>query len=115
MITNTTPSTAQMDIINEKLLDAEIPGFYALFTDEEAAIVGAFDDDAISEETAREIDSEVRSIIERAYTKVKDTLSSRNDLLVFVAKALLEKESIDGEDLRKMLKEYEEGGHGNQS
>lgn len=52
MTTNTTSSTAQMDIINEKLLDAEIPGFYALFTDEEAAIVGAFDDDAISEETA---------------------------------------------------------------
>lgn len=52
MTTNTTPNTTQMDIINEKLLDAEIPGFYALFTDEEAAIVGAFDDDAISEETA---------------------------------------------------------------
>lgn len=42
----------QTDIINEKLLDAETPGFYALFTDEEAAAVGAFDDDAISEEAA---------------------------------------------------------------
>ncbi len=68
-----------------------------------------------SEDTAREIDNEVRSIIERVYTKVKDTLSSKNDLLVFVAKTLLEKESIDGEDLRKMLKEYEEGRHGNES
>lgn len=68
-----------------------------------------------SEETAREIDNEVRSIIEHAYTKVKTTLGSKNDLLVFVAKTLLEKESIDGEELRKMLKEYSEGGHGNQS
>jgi len=68
-----------------------------------------------SEETAREIDNEVRSIIERAYMKVKNTLGSKNDLLIFVAKTLLEKESIDGEDLRKMLKEYEEGCHGNQS
>ena len=48
----TTNSTVQMDIINEKLMDAETPGFYALFTDEEAAIAGAFDDDAISDETA---------------------------------------------------------------
>ena len=68
-----------------------------------------------SEETAREIDNEVRSIIELAYTKVKNTLSGKNDLLVFVARTLLEKESIDGEDLRKMLKEYAEGDHGNQS
>ena len=52
MNTNINANTAQMDIINEKLMDAEIPGFYALFTDEEAALAGVFDDDAISEETA---------------------------------------------------------------
>ncbi len=68
-----------------------------------------------SEETAREIDNEVRSIIEKAYTKVKEVLGSKHDLLVFVATTLLEKESIDGDDLRKMLKEYAEGDHGNQS
>ncbi len=68
-----------------------------------------------SEETAREIDKEVRSIIEHVYMKVKDTLSGKSDLLVLVAKTLLEKESIDGEDLRRMLKEYAEGNNGNQS
>ena len=52
MNTNITTSATQMDIINEKLMDAEIPGFYALFTDEEAALAGAFDDDAIGEEAA---------------------------------------------------------------
>lgn len=52
MTTNNTVNAAQMDIINEKLMDAEIPGFFASFTDEEAAIVGAFYDDAISEESA---------------------------------------------------------------
>lgn len=67
-----------------------------------------------SEETAREIDNEVRGIIENAYIRVKNTLSNKYDLLVFVAKTLLEKESIDGEDLRKMLKEHEEGDHGNE-
>ncbi len=68
-----------------------------------------------SEETAREIDNEVRSIIEHVYTKVNNTLSGKKDLLIFVARTLLEKESIDGEELRKMLKEYAEGDHGNQS
>lgn len=52
MTTNTTTTGTRMDIINEKLQDAETPGFFALFTDEEAAAVGAFDDDAISEEAA---------------------------------------------------------------
>jgi len=67
-----------------------------------------------SEETAREIDNEVKAIIEHSYTKVKDILTSKRDLLELVAKTLLEKESIDGEDLRKMLKEHAEGDHGNE-
>lgn len=52
MTANTTTNATQIDIINEKLMDAEIPGFFALFTDEEAALAGAFDDDAIGEESA---------------------------------------------------------------
>ena len=68
-----------------------------------------------SEETAREIDNEVSSIVENVYTKVKTTLDGKKDMLVFVAKTLLEKETIEGEDLRKMLKEYAEGNDGNQS
>jgi cell division protease FtsH len=68
-----------------------------------------------SEETAREIDNEVSSIVENVYTKVKTTLDGKKDMLIFVAKTLLEKETIEGEDLRKMLKEYAEGNDGNQS
>jgi cell division protease FtsH len=68
-----------------------------------------------SEETAREIDNEVSSIVENVYTKVKATLDGKKDMLIFVAKTLLEKETIEGEDLRKMLKEYAEGNDGNQS
>lgn len=68
-----------------------------------------------SEETAREIDNEVRAIIEHSYMKVKDTLTQKRDLLDLVARTLLEKESIDGEDLRKILNEYAEGDHGNES
>lgn len=68
-----------------------------------------------SEETAREIDNEVKAIIEHSYTKVKNILTKKRDLLELVARTLLEKESIDGEELRNMLKEHEEGDHGNES
>jgi len=62
-----------------------------------------------SEETAREIDNEVKAIVEHSYTRVKSTLTEKYGLLELVAKTLLEKESIDGEDLRRMLKEYADG------
>ncbi len=67
-----------------------------------------------SEETAREIDNEVRGIIERCYTKVKNTLVEKHDLLQLVARTLLEKESIDGDELRKILKEHTDGDHDNE-
>lgn len=52
MIPNNTDNAMRIDILTEKLMDAETPGFFALFTDEEAAAVGAFEEDAISEEAA---------------------------------------------------------------
>ena len=41
-----------MDSLTQRLIDAEIPGYYATFTAEEAAFLGAFDEDAISDESA---------------------------------------------------------------
>ena len=57
-----------------------------------------------SEETAREIDSEVKRIIDESYKKVKSMLADRRALLERVAHTLLEKESIDGEELRSIIK-----------
>jgi len=56
-----------------------------------------------SEETAREIDNEVKSIIDESYKKVKKILSDNKELLEKVAQTLLEKESIDGEELRQLI------------
>lgn len=39
-------------VIDEKLLDGEIPGFFAIFTEEEAVAAGAFVDDAIDQRGA---------------------------------------------------------------
>lgn len=68
-----------------------------------------------SEETAREIDNEVRDIIEHCYVKVKNTLTEKSGLLELVARTLLEKESIDGDELRTILKEHADGDHNNES
>ena len=68
-----------------------------------------------SEETAREIDNEVRDIIEHCYVKVKSTLTEKSGLLELVARTLLEKESIDGDELRTILKEHADGDHNNES
>jgi cell division protease FtsH len=61
-----------------------------------------------SEETAREIDSEIRRIIEDTYEQVKETLSEKKQLLDQIAVVLLEKEVIEGEELRRLVSEYEE-------
>ncbi len=68
-----------------------------------------------SEETAREIDNEVRDIVEHCYVKVKSTLTEKSGLLELVARTLLEKESIDGDELRTILKEHADGDHNNES
>lgn len=61
-----------------------------------------------SEETAREIDNEIRRIVENTYGAVKQTLSDKRQLLEQVAEILLEKEVIDGEELRRLVREYME-------
>jgi len=56
-----------------------------------------------SEETAREIDNEVRRIVADCYAKARDILTSHRDELDKVAKALLERETLDGDDIKIIL------------
>jgi cell division protease FtsH len=58
---------------------------------------------AYSEETAREIDMEVKRIVDETETRVKDLLSKRDRDLKAIAQRLLEKEVLEGEELRKLL------------
>ena len=57
-----------------------------------------------SDETAREIDREVRSIVDSQYTIVKKVLSENRDKLERLAKALLERETLDSEEIRACMK-----------
>jgi cell division protease FtsH len=57
-----------------------------------------------SEETAKQIDQEVKKIIDETYQKVKETLTSKKDKLEELARLLLEKEVVEEADLKNILK-----------
>ncbi len=57
-----------------------------------------------SEYTAQEIDKEVRRIVEEAEKKASQLLSANVEKLHILAKALLEREILDGEEIDRILK-----------
>jgi cell division protease FtsH len=56
-----------------------------------------------SEEKAAEIDKEISRVMEEAHRRVQKILSDRRQILNDLARLLLEKEIVQGEELRKML------------
>ncbi len=56
-----------------------------------------------SEATARELDEEVKKLVDEAYGKVKEILSANQDKLRNLAVVLLEKETLEGDEIRKIL------------
>jgi cell division protease FtsH len=57
----------------------------------------------VSEQTAREVDEEVRSIIDHCYARAKEILTQNRDKLVAVAQALLEYETLDGAQILEII------------
>ena len=58
-----------------------------------------------SEATAQEIDQEVSGLVEKAYHRAQEILGAKRETLEKVAKVLLDKEVLEGEELRQMLNE----------
>lgn len=58
-----------------------------------------------SEEVACAIDKEVRRLIEDAYAKTEEMLQSNMDKLHLIANALMEKETLEANELEQLLKE----------
>ena len=54
----------------------------------------------VSEETAEAIDEEVRGLVEAGRKTAKEILTANRDILVSLAAALLERETLDEEDVR---------------
>ncbi len=58
----------------------------------------------VSEVTAREIDAEIKSIIDAAYIRARTILSENVEDLHRVARGLLEYETLSGDDLRTVMR-----------
>jgi cell division protease FtsH len=56
-----------------------------------------------SEQTAHLIDQEVKSIVDSGYASARDLLRQNSDKLKVLSSALLEKEVLDGEEVKRML------------
>jgi cell division protease FtsH len=62
----------------------------------------------ISEETAKAIDEEVKSIVEEGHRRALDILKQNRELLETLAQQLLEAEVIEGPPLREQLKQVQD-------
>jgi cell division protease FtsH len=56
-----------------------------------------------SEQTAQEIDEEVRAIVQRQYVKVKDLLTQSRENLKRLSDSLIERETLDAEEIHAVL------------
>ena len=56
-----------------------------------------------SEQTAQEIDQEVRAIVQRQYIRVKDLLTTSRETLKRLADLLIERETLDAEEIHAVL------------
>ncbi|MGE5893850.1 MAG: ATP-dependent metallopeptidase FtsH/Yme1/Tma family protein, partial [bacterium] len=60
-----------------------------------------------SEKTAEEIDTEIKHIVMSAYEKTKNILQRNYALLDLFAKKLLEKETMDSEEIEQLVRQYQ--------
>ncbi len=63
-----------------------------------------------SEETAQQIDSELRRIVNDCYERARGILLKHMDALRAIAAGLLEKEALDGQEIDAIIKEADEKG-----
>ena len=58
-----------------------------------------------SEEIAADIDKEVKKIVDTQYDLAKQLLTDNKDMLEFIAKQLLEKETLDEKEFEALMRE----------
>jgi cell division protease FtsH len=56
-----------------------------------------------SDEIAREIDDEIRRIVESAHQRAKDILNERREVLTIISEILLKRETIEKEQFQALL------------
>ena len=65
-----------------------------------------------SEEIAADIDKEVKKIVDEQYEIAKNLLNENRDMLEFIAKALLEKETLDEKEFEDLMNEVRNNRNG---
>ena len=63
---------------------------------------GVFQRDC-SESTARDIDDEVKRMLDRAYAEARDVLTAHYDQLELVARELIKRETLDGQSFNQLI------------
>ena len=58
-----------------------------------------------SEEIAADIDKEIKKIVDEQYELAKQLLTDNRDMLEYIAKQLLEKETLDEKEFEEMMNE----------
>jgi cell division protease FtsH len=61
-----------------------------------------------AEETAQQIDAEVKRVMTDAHALARTILTERRDILESVARQLLEKEVIEGDELREIIRQHQQ-------
>ena len=99
-----------IDPLDGRYYDAEIAKYLSEKTRvltqahiEAALAYGLAEFGICSQEVAEQIDAEVRAIVEGAYIRVRELLSVHIDKLHLVAKALLEQETLNREELEAVF------------
>lgn len=77
--------------------------FFLLFALQSLLAQGQIHGMAYSKETAQAIDRGVRHIVDEEHQRVRTLLTQQNGKLERLAKALLEREVLEGDDLRRLL------------
>ncbi len=112
-ISNSDPSSgAQMDIKQATQLArsmvcewgmSEKVGMISFTDNGDGNLISGFHEKAYSEETARMIDSEIKSLLDNAYTRAGVILREQYEKLKLIADMLVEFETLEREDLDQIM------------
>jgi cell division protease FtsH len=80
-------------------------GPLAYIEKDDSSLLGSTRVKDYSEQTAREIDQEVRRIVQEQYERAKKLLADNRDKLDRIAEALLERETLDREELTAIMED----------
>src|SRR5262249_28890141 len=56
-----------------------------------------------SEQTAREIDEEVRAIVQRALARAEEVLTEHKDRLIYISEELVRRETLEGPEFERLF------------